>query len=190
MDDLIEKFSLKKLNPSPAAINFSKLDHFNKLHIKNLSDEELAIRIKPFFEKEDIAAPIAQLTQIVPVIKERLITLDDSIKWCKFLFVNEISVEPDSLVIFEKSHSESAAVAEAIYSLMEQIQDWTVEAIEKQIRQYMEDASLSPKQLFSFLRNAISGQKVTPPLFECMVVMGKKKTLYRMEKAHKLLASL
>ena len=42
MDELVEKFSLEKLNPSPAAINFSKLDHFNKLHIKNLSDMELA----------------------------------------------------------------------------------------------------------------------------------------------------
>jgi glutamyl-tRNA synthetase len=50
MDDLVEKFSLDSLNPSPAAINYSKLDHFNGLHIRHLEVGDLAQRLKPFFE--------------------------------------------------------------------------------------------------------------------------------------------
>ncbi len=190
MDDLIEKFSLEKLNPSPAAINFSKLDHFNKLHIKNLSDEELARRIKPFFDKEGIEAPLDKLSQIVPVIKERLITLDESITWCRFLFTDDISVDGETLTLFNKTLEESALIADDVCSLLGGLPDWNVELIETSIRDYMELASLSPKQLFSFIRNAISGQKVTPPLFDCMVVMGKEKTMQRLEKATKALASM
>ena len=55
LDDLVEKFSLEKLNPSPAAINFSKLDHFNGLHIRNLDQADFAARIKPWFEKAGYA---------------------------------------------------------------------------------------------------------------------------------------
>jgi glutamyl-tRNA synthetase len=190
MDDLIEKFSLEKLNPSPAAINFSKLDHFNKLHIKNLPDEDLARRIQPFFDKEGIEAPLDKLSQIVPVIKERLITLDESITWCKFLFTDDISVDGETLMLFDKTLEESASIADDVCSLLGGLPDWNVELIETSMRDYMETASLSPKQLFSFIRNAISGQKVTPPLFDCMVVMGKEKTMQRLEKATKALASM
>jgi len=190
MDDLIEKFSLEKLNPSPAAINFSKLDHFNKLHIKNLPDEELARRIQPFFNKEGIEAPLDKLSQIVPVIKERLITLDESITWCRFLFTDDISVDGETLTLIDKTLEESASIADDVCSLLGGLPDWNVELIETSMRDYMETASLSPKQLFSFIRNAISGQKVTPPLFDCMVVMGKEKTMQRLEKATKALASM
>ena len=50
MPDLVEKFSLERLNPSPAAINFTKLDHFNGLHIRSLHRAELARRVTPYFE--------------------------------------------------------------------------------------------------------------------------------------------
>ena len=49
LEDMIEKFDLEHLNPSPAAINFAKLDHFNGTHIRLLPVDELAARIKPFF---------------------------------------------------------------------------------------------------------------------------------------------
>src|SRR5690554_5588235 len=49
LPELVEKFSLDKLNPSPAAINFSKLDHFNGVHIRSLEQDDLARRVKPFF---------------------------------------------------------------------------------------------------------------------------------------------
>ena len=189
MDDLVEKFSLAKLNPSPAAINFSKLDHFNKMHIKNLSDDELARRIKPFFDRIHIHAPIEKLIQIVPVIKERLITLDDSITWCKFLFVDDIDLDVESLNMEDKTLEETLAIAETVLSVVDRIKPWDTEHIEGALVAYMESASLSPKQLFSFIRNAISGQSVTPPLFECMAVMQKEKSIQRLEKAKNLLAS-
>jgi len=188
MEDLIEKFSLKKLNPSPAAINFSKLDHFNKLHIKHLSTEELAQRIHPFFEAAHIKAPMEKLIQITPAIRERLITLDDSIKWCKFLFVDAITVEPGNLIIHEKSVEETRNLIVKLLAVLKNIDDWNLESLKNEITNFKDSETLTPKQLFSFLRNAISGQRVTPPLYECMVVLGKEKTIQRIEKAYDYLA--
>ena len=49
LDDMIARFDVNSLTPSPAAINFAKLDHFNATHIRLLQTEDLAARIKPYF---------------------------------------------------------------------------------------------------------------------------------------------
>ncbi|HZW02409.1 MAG TPA: glutamate--tRNA ligase, partial [Anaerolineaceae bacterium] len=84
MPDLIEKFSLDKLNPSPAAINFSKLDHFNGLHIRSLSIMDLAARLQPFFEAAGYAPDFDTVMKIAPIIQERLVTLDDAVELAGF----------------------------------------------------------------------------------------------------------
>lgn len=81
MDNLIEKFSIEKLNPSAAAINFEKFDHFNALHIRALPDEELAKRIEPFFTKSGYETDHATLVQIAPLIRERIRTLDEAVNF-------------------------------------------------------------------------------------------------------------
>src|SRR5690606_22976134 len=74
LPDLIEKFDIRKLNPSPAAIDFKKLDHFNGLHIRALPAEELARRLLPFFEKAGYQADAAAVVRIAPLIQERIVT--------------------------------------------------------------------------------------------------------------------
>lgn len=77
IQDLVEKFSLDHLNPSPAAINFQKFDYFNGLHIRKLSDADLATRVFPFIQNAGIQADLDTLTRIAPIIRERLSTLDE-----------------------------------------------------------------------------------------------------------------
>ena len=67
MPDLVEKFSLDKLNPSPAAINFTKLDHFNGLHIRSLAVADLAQRVQPFLEQAGYAVDDHLLEAHCPV---------------------------------------------------------------------------------------------------------------------------
>ena len=190
MDDLVEKFTLEKLNPSPAAINFSKLDHFNKLHIKSLSDRELAERIFPYFEKNSINASVDELEKISPALKERIITLDDSVKLCEFIFKEKIVHESEALVIRDLSLEKSKIISSEVVEVIKSINVWTLELIEKNIRTYMEKEGLAPKQLYSYLREAISGQRVTPPLFDCMLVLGKERTILRLEESQSILSAM
>ena len=190
MDDLVEKFTLEKLNPSPTAINFSKLDHFNKLHIKGLSDRELAERIFPYFEKNSINASVDELEKISPALKERIITLDDSVKLCEFLFKEKIVHESEALVIRDLSLEKSKIISSEVVEVIKSINEWSLELIEKNIRTYMEKEGLAPKQLYSYLREAISGQRVTPPLFDCMLVLGKERTILRLEESQSILSAM
>jgi len=188
MPDLIEKFSLEKLNPSPAAINFSKLDHFNKLHINNLPDNELAKRIYPFFVKEGIAPDKNKLEAIIPAIKDRITTLDDSVEKCRFLFTDEIEMDAEALGIKGMDRKQSLRVAEDMAVRFGEMDEWTVQTLEENIQRYMDEKDLSPGQLLGFIREAVSGQRVTPPLYESLEVLGKEKAQERIRVAVALLS--
>ncbi len=99
LQDLITKFNLNKLNPSPAAIDFAKLDYFNGSHIRNLSRDDLTHRLAPFIINAGYHLDEAILYQAIPVIRERLVTLDDVIPVAGFFFKNAVSPEPGRLVI-------------------------------------------------------------------------------------------
>ena len=183
MADLIEKFSLEKLNPSPAAINFSKLDHFNKLHIKHLPDAELAELIYPYFVKSGIQPDRDQLRAIIPAIRDRIITLDDSVEMCRFLFVEGIDQDKENLKIEELDFGETVEIANEMLEILNGISKWNIENLESAIQKYMDEHGLSPRQLLSFLRETVSGQRVTPPLYESLAVLGKERTISRIKGA-------
>lgn len=183
LNDLVEKFSLDRLNPSPAAINFSKLDYFNKEHIKALGDEDLARRIQPFFVKAGYQTDMKDLVMIAPVIKERITTLDDSVEMCAFLFKDVISHDKEALIIKDKTREETLRFGSDSLEILESVSVWEPAQLEAGFNAYMEAQGLTPRELLSFLREAISGQRVTPPLFECMQVLGKERTIRRLKEA-------
>jgi len=81
MDELIEKFSVEKLSPAPAALNFSKLDHFNGLYIRALDVADLAARIKPFFEEAGyVVDDDEKLLRVAAVLQVRLNNLTEAPK--------------------------------------------------------------------------------------------------------------
>jgi glutamyl-tRNA synthetase len=187
LNDLVEKFSLDKLNPSPAAINFSKLDYFNKEHIKVLSDKDLASRIQPFFVKQGYEVDMKDLITIAPVLKERITTLDDSVELCAFLFKDAITHERESLLIKGKSADETKCYGMESLRIIENLPEFKPTELEAAFTEYMTAQGLTPRELLSFLREAISGQRITPPLFECMQVLGKEKTIQRLKDALELI---
>ena len=109
LDEMVERFSIDSLTPSPAAINFTKLDHFNGTHIRLLPDAELAARIKPFFIKAGYSVNDDLLLKIVPLIRERLVTLDDCIPFAGFFFKDKVEPNPDELIAKGLDAKQSAA---------------------------------------------------------------------------------
>jgi len=73
--------------------------------------------------------------------------------------------------------------------MVSKIKNWDISTIESAVTQFKDANGLSPRQLYAYIRNAISGQRATPPLFDCMLVLGKEKTMDRLEKATNILAS-
>ena len=187
MEELIEKFSLEKLNPSPAAINFTKLDHFNGLHIRNLSTKELAKRLIPFFVAKGYPADQEKMERIAPIIQERIVTLDDAIEMAGFFFEEDVFPTIENLIPKNLSPDEALEIAKQIYVIIKTSNSVAHEILEPQMRELVEVLGLKPNQIFGLLRVAVTGLSVSPPLFESMEIIGLVKVLERLENAIKML---
>jgi glutamyl-tRNA synthetase len=188
--DLIEKFSLEKLTPAPAAINYSKFDYFNGLHIRDLPFEDLAQRMKPFFVANGLPADDATLVKIAPLVIERLTTLDDAVEVAGFFFREEVEPAGSDLVAKGLTPEQSAEVARKILESLRECASVAHSEVEPPMRALVETLALSPGQVFGILRVAVTGQKVSPPLFESMEIIGRDKVLRRVERAVELLENL
>lgn len=190
LTDLVEKFSLQKLNPSPAAINFTKLDHFNGLHIRSLPAEVLAERVRPFLEGAGYTVDEGTLNQVAPLIQPRIATLEDSVAMAGFFFEEQVHPEPEKLVGKKMTPQESAEAATRAYQVLSGLPVIDHETAEQPLRDLADEMGLSAGQLFGILRVAVTGQSVSPPLFESMAVIGREKVLERIVNAINLLSSL
>ncbi|HEY59888.1 MAG TPA: glutamate--tRNA ligase [Anaerolineae bacterium] len=183
LENLIEKFSLERLNPSPAAINFTKLDHFNKIHIKALPPSEFAERVKPYFTSCGYSVNEEMLVKIAPIINERITTLNDALEMASFFFKDKIEYNAEAMVVRDLSVKASIEIGREVSKLLADQRDWTAAAIELPMRALLQKMDLSARQVFSFIREAISGQRVSPPLFESMEILGKDQVLNRLNNA-------
>jgi glutamyl-tRNA synthetase len=190
MQDLIEKFSLEKLNPAPSAINFTKFDHFNGLHIRSLALDDLAGRIKPFFIASGYTVDDEILLRIIPLIRERLTTLDDCIPFGGFFFLEDIHPQAAELVGKDMSIAASRAAIQRSIQLLSTLPEISRESAEEPMRLLAEELGLTAGQLFGILRVATTGQTVSPPLFESMEIIGKSKVLRRLHAAIEALDQL
>lgn len=190
LPDLVDKFALDRLNPAPAAINFSKLDHFNGLHIRNLDNDDLARRIKPFFEHAGYAVDDAKLMEIIPLIQERLVTLDDAPEKAGFFFQEDVHPNPEDLIGKNMTPAVSALAAQRAYQVLEDLPDFSHETAEGPLRSLADELDLKVGQLFGIIRVAVTGQKVSPPLFESMEIIGREVVLKRLLTAVTILESL
>lgn len=190
MQDLIEKFSLDHLNPAPAAINFTKFDHFNGLHIRHLTVEELARRVKPVLLKAGLQVDDNKLIQIAPIIQERLVTLDDTVEMAGFFFRDRLEYDSALLIGKNLSAAESLKALQESYDLLCKLTFDEKEALETALRNLAEQKGLKAGQLFGILRIAVTGQSVSPPLIESMLILGKDQVIQRTQDALKRLERL
>jgi glutamyl-tRNA synthetase len=190
LKQMVERFDIDHLTPSPAAINFQKLDYFNGAHIRLLTTEDLARRVKPFLTDAGLEVDNETLLKVTPLIRERLVTLDDSIPFAGFFFKE--TVEPNSQELIAKGldANQSADVARKAYEILVSLPDLSHQLAEPPMREFVERSGLSPNQVFGIMRVAVTGQKVSPPLFESMEIIGKQKVLERLQKAIEILQAM
>jgi glutamyl-tRNA synthetase len=189
LDEMVSKFRIAQLTPSAARVNFEKLDHFNGLYLRSLSAEELAARIQPFFAAAGYNVTVAQLRPIAPLIRERIVTLDDAIPMAGFFFHNEVTPKPEDLVGKKMTATESAEAARAAYAVLAVLPEINHDTAEPPMRALVTERGWNTGTVFGILRAAVTGQAVSPPLFESMALIGKEKVLARLQKAIEILES-
>jgi glutamyl-tRNA synthetase len=187
---MVDRFSIDSLTPSPAAINFQKLDHFNATHIRLFTTEDLAARLKPYFTREGLNVNDEVLLKIIPLIRERLVTLDDCIAFGGFFFKEDVAPLPEDLIAKDLDAKQSAQIAQKAYQILAAQPTVSHESCEPPLRAYVEESGLNANQVFGILRVATTGQKVSPPLFESMEIIGRDKCLQRIKNAIEILEKM
>lgn len=190
--ELIEKFSEEHIGSSPAVFSYSKLDWLNGVHIRRLPPDELAERLLPFVEQTglrfDTAEKQARFRQAVPLIQERIKTLKDAAGLIDFIF-NDIEIPARAALIGQKmDQAASLAALRETKALLEQLHAFDEAPMEQAMRALAERLHLKAGQLFTIVRNAVTGKNVTPPLFGTISVMGRDITLQRLERAIQVLS--
>jgi glutamyl-tRNA synthetase len=189
LEQMIQRFTITNLTASPAAINFAKLDHFNGTHIRLLGADDLAARIKPFFEQQGFSVDDQLLLKIIPLIRERLVTLDDAIPFGGFFFKETVEPQRDDLIAKDLSAAQCADIAQKMYAVLVDLPDLSHAVAEPPMRKLVDDLGLHVNQVFGILRVAVTGQKVSPPLFESMEIIGKEKVLARVKRTVEILSA-
>ena len=190
LEEMVRRFNIDSLTPSPAAINFQKLDHFNGTHIRLLSTEDLARRIKPYFVAADLEVDNDTLLRVTPLIRERLVTLDDSLAFASFFFKETVEPDLEDLIGKGLDAKQSAEIARKACEILASLPELVHETAEPPLREFVETSGLNAGQVFGILRVAVTGQKVSPPLFESMEIIGKEKVLQRLWNAVAVLESI
>ena len=176
------------MNPSPAAINFSKLDHFNGLHIRNLSIDELVFRLSHVFEEAGYIIDPDKLKRMAPIIQERLQTLDDAIALAGFFFKEDVYIQKSDLVMKNMTTEEIYSLLKEILTILSGMKSMEKEIVEPALRECVVQTGFKPAQVFGLLRIAITGLMVSPPLMESLEIIGKEKVIVRVKKALDILS--
>jgi len=175
LEEFIQVFDINRFNNSNPAFDLNKLNYFNAHYIRVLSDPELAERLKQF-APENVDSKI--LLVLAPLVKERLKTLAEFKDLCSFMF-SDIQV-PDSG--WKSSASEQLSTA---LQLIKQLPEanWNTENLTEKFMDEINVHQWSTSHFFMNLRLAVTGQPITPPITECIVILGKEKTLRRLNNA-------
>jgi glutamyl-tRNA synthetase len=174
-DELIERFTLERVSPSPSQFDYAKLDWMNGVYIRALPVDDFAQRLVVWLGEEGYDWDPELVRQAAPLVQEKIQRLDEFPAYTGFLF-HDVDADPADLA---GGGPMLAAAGEALAAL----EPFTAEAIEASLRETAERLGLKPRQAFQPVRVAVTGSKISPGLFESIELLGREKTLARLAAA-------
>jgi glutamyl-tRNA synthetase len=175
------------VNANPARFDVKKCEAVNASHIRLLDPKELAEHLVPFLVRAGLVAdpptPGEQerLEAATPLIQERISTLSEAVDMLAFLFRRDedIRIEPDAGLT-----AGSAAVLDAAEAALGGLPEFGRTEIEAALRSALiERLGLKPRLAFAPVRAALTGRRISPPLFESIELLGRESTLARIDAA-------
>jgi glutamyl-tRNA synthetase len=174
-DELVERFTLERVVPSPATFDYQKLDWMNGMYLRALSEDEYADELVRFLRDEGYEWDEELVRRAAPLVQEKIERFGQFPDFAGFLFRD---VEPDRALL----DGRQAVVAAALEAL-EATEPFTAAEIESRLRALAQRLELSPRKAFEPIRIAVTGSKVSPGLFESIELLGKDETARRLSAA-------
>ncbi|WP_350258855.1 glutamate--tRNA ligase [Scrofimicrobium sp. R131] len=192
MDEMVAAFDIADVNPNPARFDQKKCLAINGDHIRLLEADDFRNRLVPFLAEADLVSATdfealtereqQVLTAAAPLIQTRIQVLSEAVGMLGFLFSADesVHVEDDARKTLKDGADRVLETAiEVIEGLAED--QFGVEQLESALREaIVEQMGVKPRLAFGPLRVAVSGRRVSPPLFESMEILGRTTTLGRL----------
>jgi len=189
-EELVAAFDVHDVNPNPARFDAKKAAAINAAHVRLLDVADFRDRSVPYLQREGLvehesfaelsAEQQAVLEAAAPLVQERVNALGEVPGMVGFLLVADdaLQVEEDA---FAALREEAPAVLDAAIAALEPLEDFSTEPVQEALQAaVVEGLGLKPRFAFTPLRVAVSGRRVSPPLFESMEILGKESTLARL----------
>ncbi|MGZ4616498.1 MAG: glutamate--tRNA ligase [Actinomycetes bacterium] len=187
LEEMAQAFTVERVNSNPARFDMRKLEAINGDKIRALAPEDFVTRIIPFLQQAGLVShePTDEELEIVaggaPLIQERMVHLTEAVDMLGFLLVDDEHFTVDDEAASRSLTPESVDVLEAAIGALEGVDDWQTAPIEQALRSALVDGlGLKPKHAFGPVRVAVTGRRVSPPLFESLELLGRDKTLSRL----------
>ena len=198
LTELAERFSLDKLNKAPAIFDYKKLEWYNGQYIRMKTDAELGALIEPYAMNEGLFGSPGQkpteeqralFVAAMPLIKERLSFLHEGPAKLTYLF--DEPAMPQKEEFFPKKLDLTATInlLTMVRELVPAMAKNADEASEALVKQFAEEKQVKMGDLMMPLRVAITGSRVSPPLFGSIRLLGEMKSLARVDRALEYLRS-
>ena len=190
VSELIDAFDVADVLSNPARFDQKKLEAINADHIRLLPLEDFSARLRTYLEDYKgfpASYPDDKFRFVAELVQTRIKKLDDAWDLVRFLIVSD-----EELVLDEKSarknlKEDAVQPLEVAISVLSDVPDWDTASIESALQKALiEDLGLKPRKAYGALRVGISGQAISPPLFESMEVLGREPTLARLRAAREV----
>jgi glutamyl-tRNA synthetase len=189
LQEMVEAFRLDRVNPNPARFDLKKAEAINATHLRALSVDDLTDRMVPYLRAAGLLAEDATdedhdlLRRAAPLVHERMTTLGEAVDMLGFLFVDEDSFTRDPADADKLLNTDGRTVVKAAYDALSDVSTWDTSSIEEALRTALvEGLGLKPRNAFGPVRVAITGRRISPPLFESMELLGRERSLSRLEQ--------
>ncbi len=186
--EMVAAFDIARVNPNPARFDLKKAEAINAAHMRLLSLEEMTERVTPFLQQAGVlsdpvtAEQVALLTRAMPLVHERINRLTEAAPMLGFLFADQVTF--DEADVAKALDPEGLGVVAAARDALAGIEDWTTESIDQALRaKLVDELGLKPRNAFGPVRVAITGSRVSPPLFESLELLGREESLARLDAA-------
>jgi len=186
-EELVAKFSLDGLNASPARFDYDKLDWMAGVYVRDADLDLLAKRLLPIYQQAGLEADLETVRQVAPLVQPRIKRLTDAIPISAFIFQDEIALDGKLLIGTKMDVAGSLQALTLARDVIAKAVSLSPETLEQPLRDLATELGVKVGSLFGILRGAVTGQQVSPPLFETMAIMGSERTTRQIDAGIEML---
>jgi glutamyl-tRNA synthetase len=184
--ELIEKFSLARVQKSGARFDEKRLLWMNGQFIRELSLDDLYAKVAAFWPASADTAEESYKKQVLALAQDRLKTLADLPTLTNYFFTEptqDWALISDNKQLKKLSKEEIVSLLSASRESLDSVKDWNAEAIQDALNQLLESTGQKPGILFSLIRIATTWAPFSPQLNDTLALLGKESTLARLQNS-------